>query len=43
MTNGEFETVIAALHARDRELLIAGDSEAAFDLWKVGDDNRGLP
>lgn len=32
MTDDELETAIAALHARERELLVAGDSEAAFDL-----------
>lgn len=32
MTNDELETAITALHARERELLIAGDSDAAFDL-----------
>lgn len=32
MTGDELETAIAALHARERELLVAGDSEAAFDL-----------
>lgn len=32
MTDDELETAIAALHGRERELLVAGDSEAAFDL-----------
>lgn len=32
MTDEELETAIAALHARERELLVAGDSEAAFGL-----------
>lgn len=32
MTDDELEQAIAALHARERELLIAGDSAAAFDL-----------
>jgi len=32
MTDDELETAIAALHARERELLVAGDSEGAFDL-----------
>ncbi|SEB29673.1 hypothetical protein SAMN04490240_0125 [Rhodococcus pyridinivorans] len=32
MTDEELETAIAALHARERELLVAADSEAAFDL-----------
>lgn len=32
MTDEELETAIAALHACERELLVAGDSEAAFDL-----------
>ncbi|CCW15268.1 hypothetical protein EBESD8_58400 [Rhodococcus aetherivorans] len=32
MTDDELETAIAALHTRERELLVAGDSEAAFDL-----------
>ncbi|WP_413769004.1 hypothetical protein [Rhodococcus pyridinivorans] len=32
MTDDELETAIAALHARERELLIAGDSDEAFDL-----------
>ena len=32
MTDDELETAIAALHAREQELLIAGDSEAAFAL-----------
>lgn len=32
MTDDELETAIAALHARERELLVAGDSDAAFAL-----------
>ncbi|QSE72282.1 MULTISPECIES: hypothetical protein [Rhodococcus] len=32
MTDNELETAIAALHARERELLVAGDSDAAFAL-----------
>ncbi|MCD5422303.1 MULTISPECIES: hypothetical protein [Rhodococcus] len=32
MTDEELETAIAVLHARERELLVAADSEAAFDL-----------
>ena len=32
MTDDELETAIAALHARERELLIAGDSAEAFEL-----------
>ncbi|AOD24630.1 hypothetical protein IM25_22960 (plasmid) [Rhodococcus sp. p52] len=32
MTDDELETAIAALHARERELLVAGNSKAAFDL-----------
>ena len=32
MTDDELETEIAALHARERELLVAGDSETAFGL-----------
>ena len=32
MTDDELETAIAALHARERDLLIAGDSNEAFDL-----------
>jgi len=32
MTDDELETAIAALNARERELLVGGDSEAAFDL-----------
>lgn len=32
MTDDELKTAITALHARERELLVAGDSEAAFDL-----------
>lgn len=32
MTDDELETAIAALNARKRELLVGGDSEAAFDL-----------
>lgn len=32
MTDDELEQAIAALHAREREVLIAGDSAAAFDL-----------
>lgn len=32
MTDDDFERAIAALHAREREVLIAGDSAAAFDL-----------
>lgn len=32
MTDDELETAIASLHAHERELLVAGDSEAAFDL-----------
>lgn len=32
MTDDELETAIAALHAREWELLVAGDSEAAFGL-----------
>ncbi|UZF48501.1 hypothetical protein [Rhodococcus rhodochrous] len=32
MTDDELETAIAALHARERELLVAGDSEAASAL-----------
>ena len=32
MTDDELETAITALHARERELLIAGDSDEAFDL-----------
>lgn len=32
MTDDELETAIATLHAREWELLVAGDSEAAFDI-----------
>lgn len=32
MTDDELEIAIAALHARERELLVAVDSEAAFNL-----------
>lgn len=32
MTDDELETAIAALHARERDLLVAGDSDEAFDL-----------
>ncbi|GAA3516681.1 hypothetical protein GCM10022140_50840 [Rhodococcus aetherivorans] len=32
MTDEDLETAIAALHARERELLVAGDSDAAFAL-----------
>ncbi|MCT7294115.1 hypothetical protein NVV99_24790 [Rhodococcus sp. PAE-6] len=32
MSDDELETAIAALHARERERLVAGDSKAAFGL-----------
>ncbi|MGN0040523.1 hypothetical protein [Rhodococcus sp. (in: high G+C Gram-positive bacteria)] len=32
MTEDELEAAIAAFHARERELLVAGDSEEARDL-----------
>ena len=32
MTDNELETAITALYARERERLIAGDSDEAFDL-----------
>ncbi|MCW3471862.1 hypothetical protein OMK68_19855 [Rhodococcus pyridinivorans] len=32
MIDDELETAIATLHAREWELLVAGDSEAAFDI-----------
>jgi len=32
MTDDELQTAIAALHARERELLVAGDSKVAFGL-----------
>jgi len=32
MTDDELETALAALHAREQELLDAGDNEAAFAL-----------
>ncbi|QXF84406.1 hypothetical protein HBA53_25425 (plasmid) [Rhodococcus pyridinivorans] len=35
MTDDELETAITALHARERELLVAGDSEAALDLMST--------
>jgi len=35
MTDDELETAIAALHARERELLVAGDSDAAFALMST--------
>lgn len=35
MTEDELEAAIAAFHARERELLIVGDSEAARDLVRT--------